>query len=94
MSTPTCIHHSGDVNTPAGSAPLTLPRRLPRVHASPAKDSAAGVLFAADEKHDEDDGAAKEKEINSNCLNLIQCCQAQHRSPRHRALTPRGRYDK
>ena len=62
MSTPTHIHqHSGDVNTPAGSVPLTLPRRSPRDHVSPSKETTA-VLFAADEKQDEDDAAAKEKE--------------------------------
>ena len=62
MSTPTRTHHSGDVNTPSGSVPLTpLPRRSPRGHASPAKETAA-VLFAADEKQDEDDAAAKVKE--------------------------------
>ena len=62
MSTPTHIHHIGDVKTPAGSAvPLTLPRRLPCGHVSPAKETAA-VLFAADEKQDEDDAALKEKE--------------------------------
>ena len=63
MSTSTHIHqHSGDVNTPAGSVPaLTLPRRSPRGHVSPLKETKA-VIFASDEKQDEDDAAAKEKE--------------------------------
>jgi hypothetical protein len=56
MSTPTRNHHSGDVNTPSGSVPLTLPRRSPRGHASPAKETAT-VLFQQD-----DDGAAKEND--------------------------------
>ena len=64
MSTTTCIHHSGDVNTPAGSVPLTLPQCSPHGHASPAKSAkeTAAVLFVADEKQDEDSAAAKEKE--------------------------------
>ena len=61
MTTPTHIRqHSRDVNTPAGSVPLTLPRHSPRDHVSPSKETTA-VLFAADEKPDEDDAAAKEK---------------------------------
>ena len=48
-------------NTPAGSVPLTLPRRSPCGHVSPAKETAA-VLVVADEKQDEDDVAVKEKE--------------------------------
>jgi hypothetical protein len=50
------------VSTPVDSVPLSLPRRSPRGHQSPVKETAA-VLFADDDK-DEDDvvSAAARKE--------------------------------
>jgi hypothetical protein len=64
MSTPQRILRSGrDVSTPVDSVPLSLPRRSPRVHQSPVKETAA-VLFADDDKKDEADvvSAAARKE--------------------------------
>jgi hypothetical protein len=92
MSTPTHIHHSGGVNTPAGSVPLTLPRRSPRGIASPAKDSAAPVLFAADEKqHAEDDAAAKEKEKGEANKQERRSAASSHRLKQTEVAQPRRR---
>ncbi len=62
-STPQRILRSGVVSTPVDSVPLSLPRRSPRGHLSPVKETVA-VLFADDDKEHEDDvvpAAAKEK---------------------------------
>ena len=73
MSSPTHIHHSGGVNTPAGSVPFTLPQRSPCGHESPLQET---------EKHDEDNvlpAAAKEKgEANKKTRSVASgCCSKQ-----------------
>jgi len=62
MSTPQRILRSGAVSTPVDSVPLSLPRRSPRGHQSTVEETAA-VLFADDDKHEDNvvPAAAKEK---------------------------------
>ena len=63
MATPQRIlRSSGVVSTPVASVPLSLPRRSPRGHKSPVKETTA-VLFADDDEHEDDvvPAAAKEK---------------------------------
>ena len=61
-STPQRILRSGVVSTPVDSVPLSLPRRSPRGHQSTVEETAA-VLFAHDDKHEDDviPAAAQEK---------------------------------
>jgi hypothetical protein len=79
MSTPQRIVRSGAVSTPIDSVPLSLPRRLPRGHL-PTVEETAAVLFADDDKHEDNivPAAAKEKgEANKKKRPAISRCSKQ-----------------
>ena len=89
MSTPQRILRSGAVSTPVDSVPLSLPRRSPRGHQSTVEETAA-VLFADDDKHEDDvvPAAAKEKgEANKRRDQQYPIVQNKQERPRPRRGT-------